>query len=98
MLGRRTRDAQEPVAGPLEVVIAGGGVGALEAALALHKLAGDRVRLTLAAPAADFSYQPMAVLEPFVRREPRPLPLARFASELGIDFVQDSVARVECER
>jgi len=98
MLGSRSRDSQEPSTEPLEVVIAGGGVGALEAALALHQLAGDRVRLTLVAPAADFSYQPMAVLEPFVRREPRRLPLARFASELGIDFVQDSVTSVECER
>lgn len=35
---------------PLHVVIAGGGPAAAEAALALHKLAGDRVRLTLIAP------------------------------------------------
>jgi sulfide:quinone oxidoreductase len=34
----------------LAVVIVGGGVAALEAALALRKLAGDRVKLTLLAP------------------------------------------------
>ncbi len=98
MLGRRSRDADEAATKPLEVVIAGGGVGALECALALHKLARGRVKLTLVAPRAEFTYQPMAVLEPFVRRAPRQLPLARFASELDMDFVQDSVVAVDGER
>jgi NADPH-dependent 2,4-dienoyl-CoA reductase/sulfur reductase-like enzyme len=57
----------KPDAKALDVVIAGGGVAALEAAMALRELAGDRVKLTLLAPTADFIYQPMAVLEPFVR-------------------------------
>jgi sulfide:quinone oxidoreductase len=35
---------------PLNVVVAGGGVAGLEALLALHALAGNRVRLTLVAP------------------------------------------------
>ena len=39
----------------LDVVIAGGGVAGLEALLALHALAADRVRLTLIAPDAEFS-------------------------------------------
>ncbi len=98
MLGRRRNQAENAGGKPFEVVIAGGGVGALEAALALHRLAGERVALTLVSPAADFSYQPMAVLEPFVRRAPRQLPLARFASEIGAEFEQDSVAAVDCER
>jgi sulfide:quinone oxidoreductase len=98
MLGRRSSRTQEAAVKPLEVVIAGGGVGALEAALALYKLAADRVKLTLVAPGAEFSYQPMAVLEPFVRRAPRTLPLARFADELGMEFVQDTVVAVESER
>jgi sulfide:quinone oxidoreductase len=34
----------------MEVLIAGGGVAGLEGLLALHALAGERVRLTLAAP------------------------------------------------
>jgi sulfide:quinone oxidoreductase len=50
---------------PLEVVIAGGGVAAIEAALALRDLAGDRVALKLIAPNAEFSYRPMTVREPF---------------------------------
>ena len=79
-------------------MIAGGGVAALETALALHELAGDRVKLTLLAPTADFIYRPIAVLEPFVHRPPRQLPLANFAAELNATLVQDTVAAVDCER
>ena len=92
------KHVQEPDAAALEVVIAGGGVAALETALALHELAGDRVKLTLLAPTPDFIYRPMAVLEPFVHRPPRHLPLADFAAELNATLVQDTVAGVDCER
>ena len=50
---------------PFRVLIAGGGVAGLEAALALRELAGDRVATTLLAPAAEFVYRPMTVREPF---------------------------------
>jgi sulfide:quinone oxidoreductase len=98
MLGRKTPFVRKPGAKPLEVVIAGGGVAALETALALHKLAGARVKLKLLAPTADFIYRPMAVLEPFVHRPPRQLPLAKFAAELNATLEQDTVAAVDCER
>jgi sulfide:quinone oxidoreductase len=98
VLGRRSPFVHKPDADALEVVIAGGGVAALETALALHELAGDRVRLTLLAPAADFVYRPMAVLEPFVRRSPRQLPLAQFAAELNAALDQGTVTAVDCER
>ena len=88
----------KPDAKALEVVIAGGGVAALETALALHKLAADRVKLTLLAPTADFIYRPIAVLEPFVHMAPRQLSLAKFASELNATFEHDSVAAVDCQR
>jgi sulfide:quinone oxidoreductase len=88
----------KPDAKALEVVIAGGGVAALETALALHKLAGNRVKLTLLAPTADFVYRPMAVLEPFVHKHPRQLPLAKVAAEFNATLVQGSVAAVDCQR
>ena len=88
----------KPDAKALEVVIAGGGVAALETALALHKLAADRVKLTLLAPTADFIYRPIAVLEPFVHMPPRQLPLAKFAAELNATFEHDTVAAVDCQR
>ena len=43
---------------PLEVVVAGGGVAALELVLGLNALAGDRVTVTVVAPEADFTYRP----------------------------------------
>jgi sulfide:quinone oxidoreductase len=96
--GRESHFVREPGATALEVVIAGGGVGALETALALRELAGDRVKLTLLAPAADFVYRPVAVLEPFVGSPPRRLPLAKVAAELNATLEQDTVAAVDCER
>jgi len=81
-----------------QVVIAGGGVAALEAALALRQLAGDRVKLTLLAPAEEFVYKPLAVLEPFAGRPPRGVLLATFAAGIGASVVKDSVASVDPER
>jgi sulfide:quinone oxidoreductase len=51
--------------GRTRVLIAGGGVAALEAALALREHAGDRIRLELLAPHPHFWYQPLSVTEPF---------------------------------
>jgi sulfide:quinone oxidoreductase len=50
---------------PVRVLIAGGGVAALEATLALRALADERVAITLVAPESDFVYRPLAVAEPF---------------------------------
>ena len=47
------------------VVIAGAGVAGLEAALALRRLAGDRVELELIAADPVFTHRPAAVAEPF---------------------------------
>jgi sulfide:quinone oxidoreductase len=85
-------------ADPFQVVIAGGGVAALEAALFLHETAGERVALTLLSPAADFVYRPTSVLEPFVRRPPRRLPLTVFAADHSIDLVRDELASVDTDR
>ena len=46
------------------VLIAGGGVGALEAALALRDLAGDRIDVELCSPRGEFAYRPFGVGEP----------------------------------
>lgn len=73
-------------------------MAALEAALALRDLAGDRVKLALMAPAPDFVYRAVAVLEPFARRRARHLPLAKFAAELNAIFEQDALASVDQQR
>jgi hypothetical protein len=51
--------------GAFEVVIAGGGVAAIETASALSKLAGGLVSLTLLTPNQEFFYRPMTIHEPF---------------------------------
>jgi sulfide:quinone oxidoreductase len=56
---------------PLRVLVAGGGVAALESVLALRSLAGDRVALELLAPGADFAHRPFSVRSPFTG-EPAP--------------------------
>jgi sulfide:quinone oxidoreductase len=79
----------------LDVVIAGGGVGGLEGLLALRSLADDRVKLTLVAPDADFSYRPMAVAEPFSLGRAHKVPLSRFAEEVGAELVIEAVASAD---
>src|SRR3954451_16147882 len=76
------------------VVIAGGGVAALEAAIALRSIAGSRPQITLVAPNADFIYQPLSVGEPFALGAAPRLPLAAFASDLNLDLRTASIEAV----
>jgi sulfide:quinone oxidoreductase len=82
---------------PYHVVIAGGGVAALEAALALRALAGDLVQVELVAPEADFTYRPLAVAEPFRLGEVRRFPLERLVAAAGASLRRGRVERVEPE-
>jgi sulfide:quinone oxidoreductase len=61
----RPRGAAVNANGRTRVLIAGGGVAALEAALALREVAADRVSIELLAPDPQFWYQPLSVAEPF---------------------------------
>jgi len=83
---------------PLRVLIAGGGVAALEAMLALRALAGERVEVELLAPEPDFWYRPLAVAEPFGLGRVHRLELARLAAAAGAHFSLDGLAVVDCER
>jgi sulfide:quinone oxidoreductase len=80
---------------PLQVVIAGGGVAALEAALALRELAGERVRTTLLASGSEFVYRPMTVREPFAYRTAERYPLGEVAQEIGVQLRSDSFASLD---
>lgn len=77
------------------VVIAGGGVAALEGALALRSLAEERVTLELVAPEPDFVYRPLAVAEPFRMGEVRRFPLQVFAGATGAELRPDAVIAVD---
>jgi sulfide:quinone oxidoreductase len=78
-------------------VIAGGGVAGLEAALALRELGGDRVAVTLLAPAGEFVYRPMRVREPFGLSAARRYRLDEVCGEIGVEFVRDGLVRVDPE-
>lgn len=82
---------------PLRALIAGGGVAALEAALALRDLAGDRVTITLLAPEPEFAYRPMRVREPFGYSVAKTYQVAEIARDLGAGFVQDAFKRLDAE-
>ena len=77
------------------ILVAGGGVAALEACLALRSfLADDELRIELLAPNARFEHKPLSVLAPFGDEAAWGMALARFASDQDIDLVADGLAAV----
>jgi sulfide:quinone oxidoreductase len=78
-----------------QVLVAGGGVAGLEAALALRDLAGDRVAVTVLAPKADFVYRPLRVREPFAYSAARHYPFEEIASDIGVELRQDAFKWLE---
>jgi len=80
---------------PPHIVIAGGGVAALEALIALHELGGDRTRVTLLAPGPHFVYRPMSVAEPFCLGHAEHHSLAAIAADFGATVVRDSLREVD---
>jgi sulfide:quinone oxidoreductase len=80
---------------PLHVLIAGGGVAALETMMALRALAGDRVRITLLAPGRDFHYRPMAVAEPFTIAQARHIAMIAVAHDFDTRLVKGELIGVE---
>jgi sulfide:quinone oxidoreductase len=76
-------------------LIAGGGVAALEAALALRDLAGDRLDVELCSPRADFVYRPFAVGAPFGAATVARYDLAELADRIGARFRLAGVFSVE---
>jgi sulfide:quinone oxidoreductase len=75
---------------PFRVLIVGGGVAGLEAALALRALAGGRVATTLLAPATEFVYRPLRVREPFGGSEARRYSLDDISRDIDVDLVRDA--------
>src|SRR6266542_2771353 len=77
------------------VLIAGGGVAALEAALALRALAEDRLSVEMLAPEPQFWYRPLAVAEPFDLGEVRQFDLAELAAAAGATFSPGALSGVD---
>lgn len=81
-----------------EIVIAGGGVAAIEAVLALRALGGDAPRLTLVSASPTFRMPALAALKPFARGHSDELSLPEFMAEHGGRFVEARIAAVDTER
>jgi sulfide:quinone oxidoreductase len=70
-----------------ELLIAGGGPAALEGALAVQRLAGERVHVTLLADRDDFIYRPLSVAEPFGLAPPERFTLRGIAADRGFGLL-----------
>ncbi len=79
----------------MRVVVAGGGLAALEVLAGLHALARGNVEATLLAPERSFSYRPLSTAIPYTFREQRTRELEELASGLGATFVRDGLAQVD---
>jgi sulfide:quinone oxidoreductase len=83
---------------PLRVLIAGAGVGGLEAMVALRELAQDRVHLTLLSPDPVFSLRALTIQESFGGGHPHDYPLAELAARHGAELVPQALRAVDTHR
>lgn len=79
------------------VLIAGGGVASIEAALALRDLAADKVQVEVFSPRREFVYRPYAVGEPYGAAQVAKYDLADLVARCGADFHLDSVVSVDVD-
>jgi sulfide:quinone oxidoreductase len=77
------------------VVIAGSGPAAIEAALLLRRLAGDLVQTTILTPDEHFVHLPMTVLVPFARSGSERHPLARIVAGSEATVRRGTLASVD---
>jgi sulfide:quinone oxidoreductase len=89
----RTGDS-DGVGAARRVTIAGGGIGAIEAMLALRALV-PAVEIELLAPQAAFEYAPLSILAPFGIKETPVLGLAHIAEEHGVSVERDSLSAID---
>jgi sulfide:quinone oxidoreductase len=82
----------------LRVVIVGGGVAALETALALRELAPEQTTTTVIAPNDEFVYRPMTVREPFAYPAARRYPLDRIVRDAGAELLAAELDYVEPDK
>jgi sulfide:quinone oxidoreductase len=79
------------------VVIAGGGVGALEAVLALQSLVSERVRISVVCAGRWLAYRALSVAEPF-GADPAPhFDWEQIADDRGVRLIRDVVTGVRSD-
>jgi sulfide:quinone oxidoreductase len=79
----------------MHLLVAGGGPAALEGALAVQRLAGKRVRITLLSDQDTFVYRPHAVAEPFGLAAPQRFSLACLAADRGFALQRGTLRAVD---
>lgn len=84
-----------PAQAHTRVLVAGGGVAALETLLALKERTGGALRPTLLAPQAHFRYRPLAAYAGLVPDMRQTVDLARLAAEQGGGLVCDRLVAVD---
>src|SRR6187549_1800075 len=84
-----------PVVTRTRVLIAGGGVAALEAVLALRELAEERVAIELLGPEPQFWYRALSVAEPFGLGEAIRHELTTLAAAAGATFTLGTLEGVD---
>jgi sulfide:quinone oxidoreductase len=82
---------------PLRVVVAGGGIAALELMLALRALAGARVEVTLLTAAPLLTPRAMSVAEPFERGGAQSYEWTQIAHDQHADVVFDKLVAVDTD-
>ncbi len=80
---------------PPHIVIAGGGVAAVEAVAALRALAGPLPRITVMTPEAEFAPRAASVATPFGFGPPRALPFGAIRRRAHFDLHRGTLAAVE---
>ena len=80
------------------VVIAGGGVAAVEALLALRELVGPHIAIELIAPEQRLQHRPSSVAVPFGYGAPEPLNIDALADQMGAGVRRAALAGVDHHR
>jgi sulfide:quinone oxidoreductase len=79
------------------VLVAGGGVAALEGVLALRACAAERVSITMLSAADEFRYRPLAVTEPFSASVQLAFRLDVLADDVGVTLRTGVLAAVDTD-
>ncbi len=82
----------------LRVLIVGGGVAALEAALALQELAPEQTERKVLAPNDEFVYRPLTVREPFAYSKANRYPLVEIVHHAGAELLAGELQSVEPDK
>ena len=86
-----------PSMAPIRVLIAGGGVAAVETLLGLHTLAGEHVEIELLSDSSELVTRPSSVPQPVGRTPPRRVDLPRIAADCGAHLRHGSLDGVDLE-